>query len=259
MKRFLHGRNLLFVGVGSVAAVIAVVLILVSVLGSSSAESTSPAPTTTAATGSNGTTGSAAPAAPPTVPGAAGTAALFRGIPQQLNQLGNPNAKVTMIEFADPQCPYCRQFALDALPTIVKEYVRTGKVKLVLFAINILGPNSDNGLRAMYAAGIQGKLWNVASLLYKNQGAENSGWITDDLLRRIGNSIPGLDTEKMLADRFSPEVDSALAASSQQASNARISETPTFFAGRPGGTFRQIPVSSLTPKAFRPTLDSLVK
>jgi len=164
-----------------------------------------------------------------------------------------------MIAFADPQCPYCRQFTLDALPGIVKEYVRTGKVKLVLFAINIIGPNSDNGLRAMYAAGIQGKLWNVADLLYKNQGAENSGWITDDLLRRIGHSVPGLDTDKMLADRFSPEVDSALTASSQQASNARINETPTFFAGRAGGTFQQIPVSSLTPAAFRPTLNSLIK
>ena len=255
MKLNLHGRNAVYVGVGIAALTIALALILVSVLGSSSgtsASTTSAAPSTTAPSSST-------PLIEPKVPGAAATAALFRGIPQRLNQLGNTNAKVTMIEFADPQCPYCQRFALDVLPTIVKEYVRTGKVKLVLFAINILGPNSDNGLRGIYAAGLQGKLWNFADLLYKSQGAENSGWITDDLLRQTGNSIPGLDTSRLLADRFSPEVNSAITASSQQASNARIGGTPTFFAGRTGGTLQQMAISSLTPDAFRPTLDSLAK
>jgi uncharacterized membrane protein len=149
MSRFFHGRNLLYVGVGSAAAVIAVVLILVSVIGSSSAETTGSVPVTTT-TGS----GSSTPAAHPKAPGATATAALFRGIPQQLNQLGNPKAKVTMIEFADPQCPYCRQYELDTLPAIVREYVRTGKVKLIYFGIPIIGQNSEAGLRAVYAAGL---------------------------------------------------------------------------------------------------------
>jgi protein-disulfide isomerase len=255
MKLHLHGRNAVYLGVGVAALAIALALILVSVLGSSSGTSASK---TSAAPSTSGPA-SSAPAIEPKVPGAAATAALFRGIPQHLNQLGNPNAKVTMVEFADPQCPYCQRFALDVLPTIVKEYVRTGKVKLVLFAINVIGPDSDNGLRGIYAAGLQGKAWNFADLLFKSQGAENSGWINDDLLRRTGNSIPGLDTGKMLADRFSPEVDSAITASSQQASNARVGGTPTFFAGRTGGTLQQMAITSLTPDGFRPTLDSLVK
>ena len=253
MKRLFHGRNAVFLGVGIAAVAIAVALILVSVLGSSSGTS---AATTSAATATTGAT-SSTPAVAPTVPGAAETAALFKGIPQRLNELGSPNAKVTMIEFSDPQCPYCQKFAVDVLPALVKDYVRTGKVKLVLFAINIIGPNSDDGLRAVYAAGLQKKLWNFSDLLFKSQGAENSGWITDDLLRRTGNSIPGFDTDKMLSDRFSPEVDSALASASQQASNARVGGTPSFFAGRTGGTYQQMSISSLTPDAFRPTLDSL--
>ena len=253
MKRYFQGRTAVFVGAGIAALVIAVALILVSVLGSSSAETTPPPPTKTAASGST------APAAPTKAPGAAATATLFRGIPQRLNQLGNPNAKVTMVEFADPQCPYCRDFALDALPAIVREYVRTGKVKLVYFGIEIIGPNSEQGLRATYAAGLQNKLWNFSDLLYKSQGAENSGWITDALLRQIGNSIPGFDTARMLADMSSPKVESALAASAQQASSARVSQTPTFFAGPTGGRLQQIPVTSLTPDGFRSTLDSLAK
>jgi protein-disulfide isomerase len=253
MKRFFQGRNLLYLGVGSAAAVIALVLILVSVIGSSSAETTPSVPATTT-TASGGST----PAATPKAPGAAATAALFRDIPQQLNQLGNPKAKVTMIEFADPQCPFCRQYELETLPTIVKEYVRTGKVKLVYFGIPIIGQNSEAGLRAVYAAGLQDKLWNFSHLLYKSQGAENSGWITDTLLRRIGDSIPGFDTQKMLADRQSAEVDAALSASTQQATNGHVDRTPTFFAGPTGGTLQQIALTALSADAFRPTLDALI-
>jgi protein-disulfide isomerase len=254
MERLLHGRNLLFLGVGSAALVIALVLILVSAIGSSSAETT---PTTTESTT---TTATGTPPAPtPEAPGAAAAQALFRGIPQQLNQLGDPKAKVTMIEFADPQCPYCRQYELDTLPAIVEEYVRTGKVKLLYLGIPIIGPNSETGLRAIYAAGLQNKLWNFSSLLYKSQGAENSGWIDDGLLRRIGSSIPGFDTQKMMADRQSADVDAALAAAQQQASNGRVDRTPTFFAGPTGGTLQQIPLTALSVDAFRPTLDALAK
>jgi protein-disulfide isomerase len=255
MQRLLHGRNLVYLGVGSAAAVIAVVLILVSVIGSSNAETTPSLPGTTTSSGVVGT--AAAPR--PKAPGAAATASLFRGIPQQLNQLGSPKAKVTMIEFADPQCPYCRQYELDTLPAIVRDYVRSGKVKLVYFGIQIVGPNSEQGLRAVYAAGLQDKLWNFSHLLYQSQGAENSGWITDDLLRRIGDSIPGFDTEKMMADRQSPDVDAALAAAAQQATSARVDRTPMFFAGPTGGTLRQIPLTALSADAFRPALDALVK
>jgi protein-disulfide isomerase len=254
MKRFLHGRNLLYVAVGFGALAIALALILVSVLGSSNG--TTAAPPTTQPSRTD-TSGDSVPIVKS--PGAAATAALFKGIPQRLNQLGKAGAKVTMVEFADPQCPYCRQFALDALPAIVKEYVRTGKVKLIFFGIEIIGPNSEPGLRAIYAAGLQGKLWNYSDLLYKSQGAENSGWITDTLLRHVGDSIPGFDTEEMMVDRSSSTVDAALAASSQQASNAHVNQTPTFFAGPTGGRLQQIAVKSLTPDAFRPTLDSLTK
>jgi protein-disulfide isomerase len=250
--KLLHGRNLLLLGVGSAALVIATVLILISVLGSSSAETTPSVAATT-------TTGESVPGASPKAPGAAATAALFRGIPQQLNQLGNPNAKVTMIEFADPQCPFCRQYELDTLPSIVSEYVRTGKVKLVYFGIPIIGQNSEAGLRAVYAAGLQNRLWNFSHLLYRSQGAENSGWITDDLLRRIGNSIPRFDTARMMADRQGSEVEAARAASAQQATNGRVDRTPTFFAGPTGGTLQQVPLTALTAEAFRPTLDALVK
>jgi protein-disulfide isomerase len=256
MKRFLQGRNAVFVGAGVAALGIAVVLILVSVLGSSNGGSASPPPAVSAASTETTETTPGAPAVPK-IAGAAATAALFRGIPQRLNQLGDPKAKVTMLEFADLQCPYCRDYTVGALPAVVKDYVRTGKVKLIFSGMEFIGADSDKALRAVYAAGLQGKLWNYLDLLYKSQGAENSGWVTDGLLRQVGDSIPGLDTDKLMADRNSPDVEAALAASAQQASSARVNQTPTFFAGPTGGKLQHIPITSLGPEAFRPTLDSL--
>ena len=75
------------------------------------------------------------------------------GIPQKGDTLGRAAAPVTIQVFEDPQCPYCKEWNVDTLPSVVKDYVRTGKVKLVYRGIKIIGPNSEYGLRANYAAG----------------------------------------------------------------------------------------------------------
>jgi len=247
----------LFGAVGAAAATIAVVLIAVSVVGSSDSKTaaTTSAPTPTATVEHN--TGGAAEPRQAKVPGATDTIALFKGIPQRLNVLGKPSAPVTMVEFADLQCPYCRASAIEALPALVDQYVRTGKARFVFSGMRFIGPDSDKALRAVYAAGLQSRLWQYLHLLYLRQGAENAGWVTDDLLRSTGASIPGFDTEKMLADMSSPAVTNALAAADQQAQNARVNQTPTFFAGKTGGTLEHVNVTALTPDGFRPTLDAL--
>jgi protein-disulfide isomerase len=249
----------LFGAVGAAAATIAVVLIAVSVVGSSDSKTaaTTYAPTPTATVEQN--TGGAAEPGPAKVPGAAETIALFKGIPQKLNVLGKPGAPVTMVEFADLQCPYCQAYTTEALPGLVEQYVRTGKAKFVFSGMHFLGPDSEKALRAVYAAGLQGHLWEMLDLLYKSQGGENTNWVTDDLLRSAGASIPGFVTEKMFADMSSPEVDAAITAGDQQAQKAGVRSTPTFFAGATGGTLQHIDVTALTPNAFTPTLDALVR
>jgi protein-disulfide isomerase len=57
----------------------------------------------------------------------------------------------------------------------------------------------------------------------------------------------------------SEQVTNALAVADQQSQQAGVNSTPTFFAGKTGGTLDHINVSALTPDAFRPTLDSLTK
>ena len=212
MNDLLKNRKVLYAGVAVVVVAVAGVLIGVSLSGGDSKKSA----VTTSPSTSGGSTGSGT-----TVAGAAETAALLRGVPQKLNVLGDPKAKVTLFEFADLQCPYCADYARDALPAIVKEYVRTGKVKLVFSGMEFLGPDSDKALRAVYAAGLQNRLWNMLDLLYKNQGAENSGWVTDDLLRAAGKAA-GVDVGTMMAARQSTEVDNALKVSEQQATSAGV-------------------------------------
>jgi protein-disulfide isomerase len=243
-------RKTLFAGVGAAAVAVAVALILVSVLGSSGKKSSSP-PASSVPTSTTDATG--------TVSGAAETAAMFAGVPQRLNELGNPNAKVTMVEFADPQCPFCREYTLNVLPQVIQRYVRNGKMKLVYSGMHFLGPDSEKALRVIYAAGLQNKAWNVLDLLYKNQGEENSGWVTDGLLQEVGNSVPGLNTTRMLADVGSTSVDNAVLATDQQAQQAGVNSTPTFFAGPSGGTLEHLNITALTFPAFKPLLDPLVR
>src|SRR5207249_2191796 len=111
--------------------------------------------------------------------GVADNFTLLSGIPQHGNALGSPKAGVTLIEYADLQCPYCGEFARNALPSLIQDYVRTGKVRLVFRGLAFVGPESDAALRASFAAGRQDRLWSFVHLLYTNQGAENSGWVTD--------------------------------------------------------------------------------
>ena len=267
MRELLQKRWVLYTAVAVVAVGVAAALITVSLTGGSSKSGSAATtdatpvrstPAGTGATTTTTTTTTAAPEAAVPVAGAAATAALFRGIPQRLNVLGNPKAPVTMVEFADLQCPFCREYTLNALPTIVKQYVRTGKVKLVFSGMAFLGPDSETALRAAYAAGLQNRLWNVIDLLYRNQGPENSGWVTDGLLRAVGKAA-AVDVGSMMAQSQSTEVQNALAASAQQAASANVNQTPTFFAGRTGQTLNHINLSSLTPAPFQQTFDALLR
>jgi protein-disulfide isomerase len=126
-------------------------------------------------------------------------AAGLNGIPQKGIDLGNPNAKVTVIEVTDPQCPYCGEYARNTFPSLVDKYVRTGKVRFEYAGVAFIGRDSESLLRLAYAAGFQNKLWNVVGLEFARQGTENSGYATDAFLESIAKSVPGLNAKKVLA------------------------------------------------------------
>jgi protein-disulfide isomerase len=186
------------------------------------------------------------------------TAARFAGIPRDGTVLGRPDAPVSLVEFADFQCPFCGVFARDALPEIIRQYVRTGKVRIEYRALAFIGPDSVEARDFALAAGEQDRLWQVADLLFEHQGAENSGWVNEAQLTAIGRAVPGLDVERALADRSSHAVDEAAADAEAQATRFGITSTPSFLAGRTGGELERVEVDSLEAEALTPTLDRLL-
>lgn len=197
---------------------------------------------------------------PATAPaGVAEVAAMLQNIPQQGAALGSPKAPVTLVEFADPQCPYCGEWEKTSLATIVSKYVRTGKVRIVFNGMTFVGADSETALRTALAAGEQNRFWNVIALLYQNQGTENTGWVTDALLRGIGNAIPGLDTKRMFASVQSATVTKKLAAAAALAQDAGVNSTPTFAVGRTNKALTIVKISSLQPSGLEPALDAALR
>jgi protein-disulfide isomerase len=228
-------RRLLIVAVAG-AAVVAAALVVAMALTTGTSSKTSAAPV-----------------------GSQHVAAMLRGIPQKGTVLGSAQAPVTLVEFADPQCPYCADWARMALPVIVRNYVRTGKVQIVFSGMHFVGPDSETALRSALAAAAQGRFWNVLELLYENQGTENTGWVTDSLLRSIGDAVPGLSTSKMLDERQSPAVERLLAQADALAQQAGVNSTPTFAIGRTGSKLRIVQVSSLGATGLEPAIDAALK
>ena len=160
-------------------------------------------------------------------------AQLLDGIPQTGSTLGNPKAPVTVTEFADLQCPFCREYTVNQFPSIVGKYVKTGKVKMVFKNYAFIGPDSLTAARAAEAAGKQNKLWYFIDVFYNNQSTENSDYVTDAFLTKIANGA-GVDSKKMLADRQQPEVDTSIAKAQQDAQQAGVNSTPTFIVQKAG-------------------------
>ena len=178
------------------------------------------------------------------LPGAGRVESIFRGIPQTGHVLGSPKAPVTMIEYVDLQCPYCRDFASEALPALVSRYVRTGKVKVEQRLLGFIGPDSERGRLAAIAAGQQGKLFNLVELLYFNQGAENTGWLSHDLVVAAAASIPGVAVPRLLADAGSGSAKEQAAAFDRLAKAGNVNSTPTILVGKSGDKPRPVTLTS---------------
>jgi protein-disulfide isomerase len=180
------------------------------------------------------------------LPGAGEVQRLLKGIPQNGNVLGSPSAPVTMVEYVDLQCPYCQQFETEAMPTLISRYVRPGKLRLEARPIAFVGPDSQRGRAAAIAAGQQNRLFNFAQLLYLNQGGENTGWLSDDMVTSAAASIPGLDVPRLLADRNSAAVDDRARTFDAQADADNVTATPTILVGKRGTAPRQVTLTSPT-------------
>ncbi|MFL5928787.1 MAG: DsbA family protein [Gaiellaceae bacterium] len=177
------------------------------------------------------------------------------GIAQHGAALGSPSAPLTLVEYADLQCPYCGRWARETLPILVDRYVRGRKLRIVFNGMAFVGPDSDKALRTVVAAGRHDHLWEVVHGLYENQGAENSGWVTDELVRKIVSGVRGLDGRKLLDERWNNAVAPEILRASNAARAVGVNSTPSFQLGPTGGSLELIQLSSLGPEGIVPAIE----
>lgn len=134
---------------------------------------------------------------------------------------GNPKGNVSVVEFFDYSCPYCKSVEED-LHSLLKA---DGNVRLVLKEFPVLGANSVNAARAALAARAQGKYQEFHDALMTTRGQ-----FTEDTILRIARSV-GLDTDKLKEDMKAPEIEAALKANRGLAEALSIRGTPAFVIG----------------------------
>jgi protein-disulfide isomerase len=232
---------------GGVALIAVIAIVLGVVLSSSSSSSSGSGTVTKSDLSGLPATGSATSSA--ALPGAVAANALFKGIPQHGLVLGNAKAPVEMEMFIDVQCPICQAYEVSDLPTVVKQYIRPGKVQLHLQPWAFLGPQSFTGRLGVIGAAAQNKGFEYAKILYDNQQQEESGWLNGQEMANIGASVNGLDMQPWLTATNSSAAKSVANSVDALAKKANVVGTPTILVGCVGGKLRDVS----TPR-FAPTL-----
>ncbi len=232
-------KRLTQLGVVIAAVVVVVVVILIATGGGSSKP---PAPKSTQASQTT-----------------ADVNKLVGGIPQNGNTLGSPTAPVTLQYFGDLECPICKDFTLGALPPIIQKWVREGKLKIEYRALETATREPEvfkTQQIAALAAGKQNKMWNFLETFYREQGEEDSGYVTENYLQGIASQIPGLNLTKWTSDRGDAALLSQVESDGQAANNNGFTGTPSFLIGKTGGPATKLTYSSLTdPTVFNEAIE----
>jgi len=142
--------------------------------------------------------------------------------------LGNPNAPITMVEFGDYQCTFCSKFFHETENSIITNYIKTGKVKILFKDYIILGQDSINAANAAHCANDQKLFWEYHSMLYNNWAGENTGWADLAHLHEFANTL-GLDMDVFSTCMSDLKWNELVNLSSKDGQKLGVSGTPTFF------------------------------
>ena len=145
---------------------------------------------------------------------------------------GNPDAPVKIIEFADFQCPFCKQFTDSTGKKLLDEFVNKGTVSIQFVSFAFLGEESKRAAEAAECAADQGRFWDYHDLLYLRQGAENSGVYSAGNLKKYAAEVKAqfsnFDTAKFDKCLDSGEKRATVDQQTKQARDAGVQSTPSF-------------------------------
>ena len=194
--------------------------------------------------------GALKPQSPPTVTAAVG----ISGRPS----LGQQNAPVTLVEFSDYQCPFCKRHFSSVYPILKKEYIETGKLRYVFrdFPIVNLHPQAQKAHEAARCAGEQNRYWEMHEMLF-----ENANRLSVPALKRYATKIALNDDQFnacLESGKYTGEIEREIAEGTQ----VGVSGTPAFFIGpsASGDKITGTMVSGAQPLArFKQVIEDLLK
>ena len=171
--------------------------------------------------------------------------------------LGDPNAPVTLVEFGDYQCHFCNVFFHSTEGDILKNYVETGKVRMIFKDYNIIGPDSITASHGAHCANDQGSFWEYHDILYSNWTGENNGWASSENLLKFAKEI-NLDIDEWSECMIDAPHSQTILASNNDAKDLGITGTPAFFVIGPDGKVTKL-IGAQPYKVFQKTFEIELK
>jgi protein-disulfide isomerase len=150
--------------------------------------------------------------------------------PLESRSKGSGTAPVTVYEMSDFQCPYCRQFALETLPQLERDYIKTGKVRWVFinFPLTSVHPHASAAAELALCAAKQRGFWRVHDLLFQHQGTWAPLKEAGPFFVSLADSA-GLSKQTLLACLQAPGTLNEVQADAEGAARSGATSTPTFY------------------------------
>lgn len=168
---------------------------------------------------------------------------------KDVTALGRASAPLVMVEYSDYRCPFCGVFARNTLPTLISDYVQSGKLRYERRDLPVFGPESLLGAMAARAAGEQGKFWEYHEAVYAD--APERGHLKIDRERVLGwaKKVGVPDLDRFTKDLDNPDLRAAVDTDAREAGSLGAQGTPAFLIG-------STPLFGAQPmEAFRDAID----
>jgi protein-disulfide isomerase len=153
---------------------------------------------------------------------------LLTGIPDNATILGKASAPVKLYEYGDLQCSACKYYSEEILPAVIEKQVKNGEASITFRNFTIIGPDSIPAGEAALAAGAQGIGWRYIETWYRNQGGENSGYVTPEFIESVAKYVGMPNVSKFMQEWESGKYKKQVESTTGQAEKFGFSATPSF-------------------------------
>ena len=171
--------------------------------------------------------------------------------------LGDINAPLTLVEFGDYQCTFCKKFFHETEESILINYVETGKVKMLFKDFIVVNEDSVNAASAAHCANDQKMFWQYHSTLYNNWDGEGTGWASSEQLHQFASTL-GLDMNEFSECMSQSKWKDLVLSSHADGRALGVDATPTFFIIDENNEVLKI-VGSQRYDVFQEVFDSLLE